>query len=104
MPTSACCSAIASGVAMSVDLQLDHAVVDADGEGVHGDVCRQGERLAGPQVEHRAVPWALHGTALAVELALDQIPVVVRAAVLDGDEVAVAVEDADLEVLPLDAL
>ncbi len=45
---------------------------------------------------------ALDGAALLVERPLDEIAVVVRAAVLDGEEVALAVEDADLEVLPLD--
>ena len=39
---------------------------------------------------------------LVVELALDQLAVVVRAAVLDGEDLATAVDDADLEVLPLD--
>src|SRR3712207_8616275 len=37
-----------------------------------------------------------------VELTLDEGAVVVRAAVLDREDLAVAVEDADLEVLPLD--
>ena len=51
-------------------------------------------------------PWRGHSTVhvLLVELAVDEIAVVVRAAVLDGEDVAGAVEDADLEVLPLDEL
>src|SRR5688572_25022687 len=103
MPTSACCSAITSGVAISVDLQLDHAVPDRHREGVHRHVRRQVQGLSGPQVEHRAVARALDDAAVGVDVALEEVAVVVRAAVLDGDDVAVAVDDADLEVLPLDA-
>src|SRR3954451_7440865 len=102
MPTSACCSAITSGVAMSsVDLHSNHAVVDRDGERLDRDVGGQVQRLAGPQVEDRAVPRALDRAVLEVELALQQVAVVVRAAVLDGEQLAAAVDDADLEVLPL---
>src|SRR5215204_5989342 len=96
MPTSARCSAITSGVAItSVDLQLDDAVLDRDVRG-------QCQWLSGAQVESRAVARALDGAALLVQLALDQLPVVVRAPVLDREERAGAVEDADLELLPLD--
>src|SRR5207248_10337298 len=65
-------------------------------------VRRKRERLAGAEIEARPVARALHGARLLVELALHQRPVVVRAAVLDRVDLAVAVEDADLEVLPLD--
>src|SRR5215217_3891451 len=103
MPTSARCSAITSGVAItSVDLQLDDAVLDGDREGLDRDVRGQCQWLSGAQVESRAVARALDGAALLVQLALDQLPVVVRAPVLDREERAGAVEDADLELLPLD--
>src|SRR5215211_6735095 len=104
MPTSACCSAITSGVAMSVDLQLDDAALDRHGERVDGDVRRQCQGLSGAQVEARAVARALDRTGFLVELALDQVAVVVRAAVLDREDRAAAVEDADLELVPLDEL
>src|SRR3954470_9197032 len=96
-------SVLISGVAMgSVDLQLDGVVLDADREGVHGDVGGQGHRLARAQVEQRSVARALDGAVLRVQLPLGERTVVVRAAVLEGEQLAVAVEDADLEVLPLD--
>src|SRR5689334_13137933 len=103
MPTSACCSAITSGVAIrSVDLHSNHAVLDRHGIGVDRHVRRQVQGLSGPQVEHRAVPGALDRAGTLIHVALEEVAVVVRAAVLDGDDVAVAVDDADLEVLPLD--
>src|SRR5689334_22896065 len=96
-------SVLRSGVAMrSVDLQLDDVVLDSDREGVDGDVGGQGLRLAGPQVEQRPVARALDGAVLGIERPLGERAVVVRAAILDREELAVAVEDADLEVLPLD--
>jgi hypothetical protein len=48
------------------------------------------------------VARALDRARRLVDVPLDQLPVVVRAAVLDGEHVAVAVEDADLEILPFD--
>ena len=48
------------------------------------------------------MPWALDRAVLFVELTLDQFAVVMGAAVLDGEDLATAVDDADLEVLPLD--
>src|SRR4051812_45831192 len=84
----------------SVDLQLDDVVLDSDREGVDGDVGGQGLRLARPQIEQRSVTGALDGAVLGIQLPLGERTVVVRAAVLDGVELAVAVEDADLEVLP----
>src|SRR3954463_3294899 len=103
MPTSACCSAITSGVAIrSVDLHSNHAVLDEHREGVDGHVRRQFRGFSGPQVEARAVPRALDHAVVLVQLTLDQLAVVVRAAILDGEDLATAVDDADLEVLPLD--
>src|SRR3954466_10447630 len=103
MPTSACCSAITSGVAIrSVDLHSNHAVLDDHREGVDGHVRRQVQGLSGTQIKARAVPRALDRAVGFVELALDQLAVVVGAAILDGEDLATAVDDADLEVLPLD--
>src|SRR5829696_6634018 len=102
MPTSACCSAMTSGVAMSVHLDRYHAVPHRDRERVHGLVGGEVQGLSGPQVELGSVPGAFDRARGLVELALHQQAVVVRAAVLDGEEPAVAVEDADLEVLPCD--
>jgi hypothetical protein len=50
------------------------------------------------------VARALDRAVLGIELAGDEVAVVVRAAVLDGEELAAAVEDADLEILPLHEL
>src|SRR3954466_9282517 len=103
MPTSACCSAITSGVAIrSVDLHSNHAVLDQHREGVDRHVRRQVQGLSGAQIEARAVARALDHAVLLVELAVHQLAVVVRAAVLDGEDLATAVDDADLEVLELD--
>src|SRR5215213_7952714 len=100
MPTSACCSAITSGVAIrSVDLHSNHAVLDEHREGVDGHVRRQVQGLPGAQVEPRPVPGTFDRTVILVELSVDQLAVVVRAAVLDGEDLAAAVDDADLEVL-----
>src|SRR5215211_2407750 len=95
-------SVLMSGVvAMSlVDLQLDDVVLDHDREGVDRDIGGQGLRLAGPQIEERSVAGALDGAVVGIELTLGERPVVVRAAVLEGVDLAVAVEHADLEVLP----
>src|SRR5215207_9552732 len=102
MPCSACCSAIVSGVAMVLlHLQLDETALDADGKSVDCNVGGEVHRLPGVQVEPGAVPRALDPAAPLVQFALCQRPVVVRAAVLDGDDLASAVEDPDLEVLPL---
>src|SRR5919201_1982464 len=104
MPASACCSGITSGVAIrSVDLHSNHAVVDRYRERVDRLVGGQVQRLSGPQVEARAVPRAFDGAVVEVELALQQVAAVARAAVLDGEQLAAAVDDADLEVLPLGA-
>src|SRR3954452_13646597 len=97
-------SAFVSGVVAmwAVDLQLDDVVLDSDREGVHGDVGGQCLRLARAQIEQRSVTRAFDGAVLGIQLPLGERTVVVRAAVLEGEELAVAVEDADLEVLPLD--
>src|SRR3954465_7615878 len=103
MPASACCSASTSGVAIrSVDLHSDHAAVDRHREGVDRDVRRQVQGISGLQVEPRAMARALDRALVRVELALDELPVVVRAPVLDRVQRAVAVEYADLEVVQLD--
>src|SRR3954462_2799078 len=97
-------SVFVSGVVAmwSVDLQLDDVVLDSDREGVHGDVGGQCLRLAPGAIAHGPVTGALDGAVLVIQLPLGERTVVVRAAVLEGEELAVAVEDADLEILPLD--
>src|SRR5918998_3997560 len=100
MPMSACCSAMTSGVVMSVHLDLDHAVLHRYGERVHRLVGRQGQGLPGPQVELRPVPGAFDRAGRLIELPVDELAVVVGAAILDRQELAGAVEHADLEVLP----
>src|SRR3954470_21460589 len=100
MPTSACCSAITSGVAIrSVDLHSNHAVLDEHREGVDGHVRRQVQGLSGTQIEARPVPGALDHAVLVVELTVHELAVVMRAAILDREDLAAAVDDADLEVL-----
>jgi hypothetical protein len=88
----------------SVDLQLDDAVLDRHGERVDGDVRRQCQGLSGAKIETGAVTRALDRARLLVELALHEVAVIVRAAVLDREQRAAAVEDADLEVVPFDEL
>src|SRR3954465_5598739 len=103
MPTSPCCSAITSGVAIrSLDFHSNHAVLDMHRKGVDGNVRRQCQGLAGAKGEQRPVSGARGRAVLRVELALDQLAVVVRAAVLDREQRAVAIEDAELEVFQLD--
>src|SRR4051794_25768296 len=94
-------SVLISGVAMwSVDLQLDDVVLDANREGVDRDVGGQGHRLARAQIEERSVAGAFDGAGGGMKLPLGERTIVVRAAILDREQLAVAVEDADLEVLP----
>src|ERR1700750_1535157 len=102
MPASPRSSASTAGVAMSVDLQSDVVVLDPDGEGL--DRLEGGERLraAAGEVEEGTVARALDRAGGRVELALGERPVVVRAAVLDRVEGAVAIEDADLHPVVLD--
>src|SRR3954470_14633259 len=96
------CSAMISGVAMrSVHLYSDHVALDEHLEGVDRDIGRKVQRLAALEVEEGAVARALDGAPLEVDLTLEQQAVVVAAAVLDGEQLAVAVDDADLEVLDL---
>src|SRR3954454_1780735 len=103
MPTSACCSAITSGVAIrSVDLHSNHAVLDEHREGVDRYVRRQVQGLSGAQIEARAVARALDHAVLLVELSVHQLAVVMRAAILDREDLAAAVDDADFEVFVLD--
>src|SRR4051812_9861124 len=91
-------------VLISLDLQPDGVVVDVDREGVHGRVGGERLGLAGAEIEQRPVARALDGALVGVHLAVGERAVVVRAAVLDGEVLAAAVEDADLEVLPFDEL
>src|SRR5215475_1239430 len=103
MPASACCSAITSGVAIrSVDLHSNHAALDGHREGVHGDVRRQVHGLPRAQIEPRSVPGAFDRAVLLVQLAVHELAVVMRAAILDGEDLAAAVHDADLEILELE--
>ena len=79
-----------------VDLQGDGVVLDGRRERLHRSIGGERLRPAGGQVEEGAVTGALDGAGRGVELALGERPVVVRAAILDRVERAVAVEDADL--------
>src|SRR4051812_41988806 len=102
MSFSVSCSARISGVAMrSVHLYSDHVALDDHLEGVDGDVGRKVQGLAALEVEDRAVARALDRAPLEVDVPLEQQAVVVAAAILDGEQLAVAVDDADLEVLDL---
>ena len=47
-------------------------------------------------------PWRAHSTALASQSMSSRCPSSVRAAILAGEQLAVAVDDAELEILPLD--
>src|SRR4051812_5904941 len=87
-----------------LDLQLDQIAGDDHRKGVHRLVRGQGLGSAGLEIEERAVAGALDLARIGVEGALGERAVVVRAAVLDGVQIAVAVEDADLEILVLDQL
>src|SRR6478752_8709708 len=102
MPTSACCSAITSGVAIrSVDLHSNHAVLDDHRKGVDGHVRRQVHGLPRPQVEPRPVTGTFDRAVLFVQLTVDEFAVVMRTAILDGEDLAPAVDDTDLEILVL---
>src|SRR4051795_3249383 len=91
------CSSRTSGVAIrSIDLQEDLVVLDCDLKSLHRSIGGKRLRPAARQIEERAVPRALDRAGASVELALGEGAVVVRAAVLDRIERAVAVEDADL--------
>jgi len=72
---------------------------------VHGErldrhIGRERLRAAGLQVEQGPVPGAFHRAPLLVELPFGERSVVMRAAVLDRQDPALAVEQADLQVLP----
>ena len=54
------------------------------------------------QVKQGPMTGALDRAPLGVELAVGEVSVIVRTAILDRQQLAVAVEDPDLEVLPLD--
>src|ERR671921_1234335 len=103
MPTSACCSAITSGVAIrSIDLHSNHAVLDEHREGVDGHVRRQVQGLSGPQIETRPMPRTFDRTVVFVQLALDEFAVVMRTAVLDGEDLAPAIDHTDFQIFPRD--
>ena len=91
-----------SGVALSENLQFHGPVLNADIEGIDGPVGGPGTRAAGAKVEQRPVAWAFDGTGVGIERTLGQWPVVVGAAVLDREELAVAVEHADLAAVDVD--
>src|SRR5687767_5763614 len=91
-----------SGVAMSGNLQFHGPVLNADIKGIDGQVGGQGTGAAGAQVEQRPVAWAFDGAGVGIERTLGQRPVVVGAAILDREEVAVAVEHADLAAVDVD--
>src|SRR5512132_82655 len=78
----------------------DHAVL-AHPHGVRrdGKVRGQGERRAAAQVEARAVAGAHDLAGLTVPLALAEGAVVVRAAVLDGMQLTLAVIQADRDAV-----
>src|SRR6478736_679263 len=67
---------------------------------VDRDVRRQGQRAARLDVEARAVTRADDDSLTAVEVALTERPVVMRAPVLECEELAVAVVDPDGEERP----
>src|SRR5919206_4947213 len=100
MPASACCSAITSGVAISLHFHSNHAVLDRDGERLDRFVRGQVQGLSGAQVEDRAVARALDRAGRRIDRAVQELAIVVRAAILDREQLAVAVEDADLEAVP----
>ena len=68
---------------------------DAHRVRVDRDIRRQSQRAARLDVEPRAVTRADHDPLAAVEVALTERAVVVRAPVLEREELAVAVVDAD---------
>src|ERR1051326_69357 len=102
MPASSLFSATTSGVAMSVDLQDDGVVHDGRRERLHRGEGWKSLRPAGAQVEEGTVARARGRAGGWIELALGERPVVVRAAVLDRVQGALAVEDADLAPVVLD--
>ena len=73
----------------------DDPVLDRDGVRRDRLVRRQRQRDARLEVERRAVARADHAAHVLLPLALAERPVVVRAAVLERVELAVAVVDAD---------
>src|SRR5215218_7788951 len=79
----------------------DHAVVpDAHRVGVDGDVRRQSERAARLDIEPRAVARADDDSLAAIEVALAERAVVVRAPILEGEKLAAAVVNPDGEERP----
>src|SRR5437868_530609 len=64
------------------NVEHDDPVLDADGEGPHGEVGRQRQRAAGVKVELRAVARADRDAVLVVPVALAERAVVMGAAIL----------------------
>src|SRR5436190_19292782 len=86
-----------------LDLELHYPVLDSHFEGLDRQVRRKRLRTPRAHVEERSVARALHCTRARVEFPLGERPVVVRAAILDRDELtAHAMEDADLPAVDLD--
>src|SRR3954447_14103499 len=76
----------------------DHAVVpDAHRIGVDRDVRRQSQRAARLDIEPRAVARTDDDSLTAIEVALAERPVVVRAPILEREELTVAIVDPDGE-------
>src|SRR5438477_3622421 len=88
----------------SAGRDLDDAVLDAHGEGAHGQVGGQREGAPTPDVEARAVARAEGDAGLRVPVAEAEGPVVVRAAILQRVQLAVAVVDAHRVRLRVDEL
>src|SRR5579885_3637648 len=87
-------------VRLRIRIEVDLAVAQFDGIGVHGHHRRQGQRLAAAYVEAGAVARALD--LGAIELALIERPLVVRADVVDRIDSAVHVAQRDRQAVDLD--
>src|SRR5262245_47040639 len=96
--------AVSGGGFTSIDLQLYLPILGADRKGLDGREGGKGLWATGSQIEQRSVSGALNGTGRRIELALGQGAGVVRAPILDRQELAGAVEDADLDSVDLDEL
>jgi hypothetical protein len=77
-------------------------VFGTDLEGLDRREGGKGLGTPGSQVEQRSMAWAFNGTGSGVELALGERAVIVRAAILDREQLASAVEYADLDPVDLD--
>jgi hypothetical protein len=87
------------------DFDLDDVVlIDAHREGVDGQVGGKRQCAAGAHVELRSVPRADNDALFGIEFSLGERAVVMRAAILDGAQLAVHVEDPDEDVARADDL